>query len=62
MGQFAQFGLNVFNGGQTHFRQLHLSLDPDKLESCLITAMRGFAKVTWISCDHCQCPTIHLKH
>ena len=39
MGQFAQFGLNQFNGGQTHFSQLHISLDSDEIESlvkCLI--------------------------
>ena len=33
MGKFAQFGLNEFKRGQTHFSQLHISLDPDKLES-----------------------------
>ena len=33
MGQFAQFGLNGFKRGQTHFSQLHISLDPDKLKS-----------------------------
>ena len=55
MGQFAQFGLNEFKRGQTHFSQLHISLDPDKLESCLcslITVMHGFAKVTCMGCDH----------
>ena len=34
MGQFAQLGLNGFKRGQTHFSQLHISLNPDKLESC----------------------------
>ena len=34
MGQFAQFALNGFKRGQTHFSQLHISLDPDRLESC----------------------------
>ena len=29
MGQFGQFGLNGFKVGQTHFSQLHISLDPD---------------------------------
>ena len=57
MGQFGQFELNGFKQGQTHFSQPHISLDPDDLESCnflcsLITAMRGFAKVTCICCDH----------
>ena len=55
MGQFAQFGLNGFKRAQTHFSQLHISLDPDKLESCLcslITVMRRFAKVTCMGCDH----------
>ena len=52
MGKFAQFGLNGFKRGQTHFSQLHVSLDPDKLEISLITAMRGFAKVTCMGCDH----------
>ena len=33
MGQFAQFGLNRFMRGQTHFSQLHISLNPDELES-----------------------------
>ena len=33
MGQFGQFGLNGFKQGQTHFSQLHISLDPDELES-----------------------------
>ena len=33
MGQFAQFGFNGFKWGQTHFSQLHIFLDPDKLES-----------------------------
>ena len=33
MGQFAQFGLNGFKRGRTHFSQHHISLDPDKLES-----------------------------
>ena len=33
MVQFAQFGLNLFKWGQKHFSQLHLYLDPDKLES-----------------------------
>ena len=32
MGQFAQFELNVCKRDQTHFSQLHSSLDPDKLE------------------------------
>ena len=50
MGQFAQFGLNGFKRGQKHYSQLHISLDPDKLES-LITVMRGFAKVTCMGCD-----------
>ena len=35
MGQFGQFGLNGFKRGQTHLSQLHISLDPDKLESCV---------------------------
>ena len=56
MGQFVQVGLNGFKWGQTHFSQLHISLDPDELESCnfvcsLITAMRGFAKLTYMGCD-----------
>ena len=47
MGQFGQFGLNGFEQGQTYFSQLHISLDPDKLESCifvcsLITVMRAY--------------------
>ena len=67
MGGVAQFGLNVFKWGQTHFCQLHLSLDPDKLEIChfvcrSITAVWGFSKVTYMDCDHCKCPKIHLKH
>ena len=33
MGQFGQFGLNGFKQGQNHFSQLHISLDPDELES-----------------------------
>ena len=33
MGQFGQFGLNEIKRGQTNFSQLHISLDPDKLES-----------------------------
>ena len=54
MGQFGQFGLNGFKQGQTHFSQLHISLDPDELESCsfvcsLITVIHGFAKV--MGCD-----------
>ena len=52
MGQFGQFGLNGFKRGQTRFSQLHKSLDPDELESSLITAMRGLAKVTCMGCDH----------
>ena len=28
MGQFGQFELNRFKRGQTHFSQLHISLDP----------------------------------
>ena len=56
MGQFAQFGLNVFQRGQTHFSQLHISLDTDKLESynfvcSLTTRMCGFPKVRCIGCD-----------
>ena len=56
MGQFAQIGLTVFKGGQTHFSQLNLSLDPDKLEDSnfmcnLITAMRRFSKVTCTGCN-----------
>ena len=52
--QFGQFGLNGFRQGQIRFSQLHISLDPDKLESCnfvcsLITAMHGFAKVAVIA-------------
>ena len=33
MGQFAQLGLNGLEQGQTHFSQLHIPLDLDKLES-----------------------------
>ena len=62
MGQFGQFGLNEFKWGQTHLSQLHISLDPDKLESNLITAMRGFAKFTCMGCDCQRCPKIDLKH
>ena len=67
MGQFAQFGLNGFKRGQTQFSQLHISLDPDELESynlvhSLITAMHGFSKVTCMDCDHCKFPKMHLKH
>ena len=67
MGLFGQFGLNGFKRGQTHFSQLHISLDPDELESCnfmcsLITALRGFATVTFMGCDHYKCPKIDLKH
>ena len=52
MGQFGQFGLNGFKPGQTHFSQLHIYLDPDKLKSgSLITTIRGFAKVTYMGCD-----------
>ena len=56
MGQFGQFGLNGFNRGQTHFSQLHISLDPDEQESCnfecsLITATRGIAKILCMGCD-----------
>ena len=52
MGQFTQFGLNGFKRGQTHFSQLHISLDPDKLESSLTTVMRRCTKVTCMGCDH----------
>ena len=57
MGQFTQFGLNGFKRGQTHFSQLHISLDTDKLERCtcvcsLITVTRGFTKVTCMGRDH----------
>ena len=50
MGQFGQFGLHGFKQGQTHFSQLHISLDPDELESCdfvcnLITGFTGFLKL-----------------
>ena len=56
MGQFGQFGLNGFKGGQTHFSQLPISLDPDELDGCnfvcsLITGMLGFARVTCMGCD-----------
>ena len=56
MGQFGQFGLNGLKWGQTHFSQLHISLDPDKLDICnfvcsLITGMHGFAKVTCMGFD-----------
>ena len=50
MGQFGQFGLNGFKWDETHFSQLHISLDPGELEAA-ITVMRGFAKVTCIGCD-----------
>ena len=50
MDRFAQLGLNLFNQGQKHFSQLHLSLEPDKLELCelhsLITAMHWFLDKT----------------
>ena len=67
MGQFGQFGLNGFKRGETHFSQLHISLDPDELESwncvcSLITAMCGLAKVTCMGCDHWTCPKIDLEH
>ena len=50
MIKYGQFGLNGFKQGQTRFSQLHISLDPDELESCdclcsLIPGMRRFAKV-----------------
>ena len=66
MGQFSQFGLNGFKQGQTQFSQLHISLDPDKLESCNFlcsfnTVMHRFAKVTCRNFDHCKCPKIHLN-
>ena len=35
MGKFGQFGLNGFKRGQTHFSQIHISLDPDKLQFCV---------------------------
>ena len=34
MGGFVQFRLNIFKQSQTHFSQLHTSLDSDELESC----------------------------
>ena len=36
MGGFSQFGSNICKGGQTHFSQLHISLDPDELEKNII--------------------------
>ena len=33
MRHFGQFGLNGLKRGQTHFSQLHIYLDPEKLES-----------------------------
>ena len=62
MGQFGQFGLNGFKRGQTHYSQVHISLYPDELESSLITAIRGFAKVTCMGCDLYKCPKMDLKH
>ena len=66
MGQLDQFRLNGFKRCQTHFSQLHISLDPGELESCnfaciLITLMNGFAKVTMV-CDCLKCHKIYLKH
>ena len=47
MRQFAQFRFFVFEWGQTIFNQLHMSVDPDGLECCvvcsLITAMWAFS-------------------
>ena len=56
VGQFDQIGLNGFKRGQTQFSQLHISVNPDELESCnfvysLITAMRGFANVICMGFD-----------
>ena len=39
--QFGQFGLNEFKRGQTHFSQLHISLDPGELESlCAVLSLK----------------------
>ena len=66
IGQFGQFGLNGLKRGQTHFSQLHISLDPDELVSnfmySLITAIRGFAKVTCMGYDRYKFPHIDFKH
>ena len=54
MGGFTQFELNVFKFQSTHFSQLHISMDPDELESYTffssITEITRFAKVLCRGC------------
>ena len=41
-----------FKRGQKHSSQLHISLESCNFVCSLITALLGFAKVTYMGCDH----------
>ena len=66
MAGFAQFEFKVFKLSQTHFNYLHISMDPDQLESSnvvcsLITAMQWFAKLICGEGYHFKCIKMHLN-
>ena len=39
-GTICPVGIFVFERGQTHFSQLNMSLDPEKLECCTVKSLQ----------------------